>query len=1429
MSFFDLDPTASANMMDQARLSPLDPETLKPGWFAGAWKAPVTGLASAVNDAALLAGDAGTPVLRAVARPIDEMFKTNIDAWLTAEQQKAVDNIKNWAPDPRTSGTVSQAVHGLFNVIPEAVVGGPETAAVLQGYKGYRGGMADGLDPGTAFGVGAIDGITTWAGMHLPMQLSPYMGAAANIGSAAAINVPFGMASRGVTGSFLRSRGYNDMADQYQVMDSSAITMDLIMGGGFGALAHYGPGAMAKYEEWKSKNDGKLMPSDQATAMYLNSMLHAELDIAPGIPADPAARAAHVEAVNKAIEDLLAGRDVNVDPAVTDANFVDNPTATATRMAAADAINQHLGPDLAGLQDELAQRGLPTDPNLYNITGPREPLPPQVRVTSEVKGIIDRATKEGWDNTRILQELEKLSGKLDERNAAAGAGKDRVRGALWINERLTRAERRGELSAEEVGLAKWLIEKNPRIADDLGLSIREGKGDQVGGMYNPIGRLATIMKGGTDPLTTVHEFLHHTERMMPDDVRAGIQRAWMDEVKRLNEVAKRTQNHDLMQAIADVLKSNGGDDRAHERVVQMVKDGLVGKEFYALVNASEFWAVNASKLVRARAQEGWVKKAVQWVKELVEKAKGLLGLRSDAAVIRGLDAVLKSDGTLSGDVLAVGAPLNAMKDGGFRRWFGGSKIVDAQGNPKVMYHGTLRDFATFDPNASASSEGSKTSAIFVTERPDFANDYASGNGGNVMPVFVKAENAFDYENPNHIAALEQYEKDNRYTDRSISNYINNVKRGDWETIEARRVQNAIKALGHDGFYVHEYGVKNLAVFDPAQIKSATGNNGNYDPTNPNILMNVEAPGTGVEDKNMGGFAPALRVKVPVGKMAMPDKPLILQDTNLKNAARQIAGIDEVLAKFPDAAKSALEWARMLAYAFKSDEVVIPPYNFIKEMNSSAAVDMLKKLSPGQLADADHGFANSKEYYDLYTSGQMDVTDTGKLLLWSFLSKGVSPYVQESMFLDAFHGIDPFVKLAGEGKFTKDTLEEYYAWANTLAGKGSGKPGAGTMHNLNGFGRDFLLKMNQVGEDGRTHLQRLHDLMADPTKSGRDIRREFHTFAEGVGIDNKVLSFTLLVTGRTDVMVLDRVQFRHLWDDGRFAGRNLYDGTTEKRMVVDKKTGKEVEKNVTVTGTALANLGDGARGLLIYEAIERALEQRIDNIYTALGRPQDASVGRYHWETWVADSAQEASHGSIDAVKRQVKGEANPLEGVTAKEGQYDTRQYGARYGLDANGMPFFRYADSTGTEYNFDVASFRSMLDEMASTASGVIQKGFKITDKRYEQQPWFTRPDVNRQALDALVQRYGRIAPPEEAASVQRPDQNQIPNGPGSADRAARPADPYSAEALIANSPGLTYIGADGTMVSAGRALMQADEEIAAAKRDSQGYDAAVACALRG
>ena len=101
---------------------------------------------------------------------------------------------------------------------------------------------------------------------------------------------------------------------------------------------------------------------------------------------------------------------------------------------------------------------------------------------------------------------------------------------------------------------------------------------------------------------------------------------------------------------------------------------------------------------------------------------------------------------------------------------------------------------------------------------------------NVMKLKVRATNPFDFAKPEHMEAINRYEKEKRYTKDSISNHVGYIRMGDWSSIESRVVQKAIKAMGHDGFYVKENGVKNLAVYNPGQVKSATGNRGTFDPT-----------------------------------------------------------------------------------------------------------------------------------------------------------------------------------------------------------------------------------------------------------------------------------------------------------------------------------------------------------------------------------------------------------------------------------------------------------------------------------------------------------------------------------------------------------------------------------------------------------------------
>ena len=170
-----------------------------------------------------------------------------------------------------------------------------------------------------------------------------------------------------------------------------------------------------------------------------------------------------------------------------------------------------------------------------------------------------------------------------------------------------------------------------------------------------------------------------------------------------------------------------------------------------------------------------------------------------------------------------------MSKGGLEKFLEPSKIKGR------MYHGTVQDIREFKPH--------QANSVFVTDNPDTAHFFAEnseynskyngegnpeGGGQNIMPVHVQVTNPFDFENLEHMKALRDYEKANRYTDRSISNYIGSVNGGDWEAIESRKIQNALKHLSHDAFYVRENGRKNLGIHDPRKIKSAIGNRGTYD-------------------------------------------------------------------------------------------------------------------------------------------------------------------------------------------------------------------------------------------------------------------------------------------------------------------------------------------------------------------------------------------------------------------------------------------------------------------------------------------------------------------------------------------------------------------------------------------------------------------------
>lgn len=160
----------------------------------------------------------------------------------------------------------------------------------------------------------------------------------------------------------------------------------------------------------------------------------------------------------------------------------------------------------------------------------------------------------------------------------------------------------------------------------------------------------------------------------------------------------------------------------------------------------------------------------------------------------------------------------------FKRWFGNS-IFKEEGRPMVAYHGSPNEFSIF----------SEHKPIFVSTNPNDAEFFAAlkrlGRGSGkpyIYPLWVRAEKPFDYENPAHIEAIRKtFGEVLMRKNETGSLPTTAIQNGIWSIIEGADIQQAIKDAGFDSFYVLEGGRKNLAVFDANQIKSATGNLGDF--------------------------------------------------------------------------------------------------------------------------------------------------------------------------------------------------------------------------------------------------------------------------------------------------------------------------------------------------------------------------------------------------------------------------------------------------------------------------------------------------------------------------------------------------------------------------------------------------------------------------
>lgn len=154
-----------------------------------------------------------------------------------------------------------------------------------------------------------------------------------------------------------------------------------------------------------------------------------------------------------------------------------------------------------------------------------------------------------------------------------------------------------------------------------------------------------------------------------------------------------------------------------------------------------------------------------------------------------------------------------------------SKVLDENGEPMVVYHGTNTEFTAFDrKKAGASNDaGMRGKGFYLSPNKRTSENY----GQRIISAFVSLKNPFipfSFSSSKEIAEYLGVEEDTFRFEPNSEFKVYPAFSG--------LITSALKDKGYDGvLYLHR---QEIVAFRPDQIKSATDNNGEFDAGNDDI-------------------------------------------------------------------------------------------------------------------------------------------------------------------------------------------------------------------------------------------------------------------------------------------------------------------------------------------------------------------------------------------------------------------------------------------------------------------------------------------------------------------------------------------------------------------------------------------------------------------
>lgn len=291
-----------------------------------------------------------------------------------------------------------------------------------------------------------------------------------------------------------------------------------------------------------------------------------------------------------------------------------------------------------------------------------------------------------------------------------------------------------------------------------------------------------------------------------------------------------------------------------------ISDELAGRSTYAEEATTDNVRAAAAELEQMLSERGLV--ASELTDAEIRAAVGQMEQEGAGGVVYDqLPESIDIDGVTRPTRNSEGMPLAGSEEGlrAFYAWFGDSKVVDEEGRPLVVYHGTGTEIQAFN------------GITWASVGTDLANEYASmrevlGQGiATVLPLYMRAKRIFDAD-----AGLSKSETVGSFFNNALEQSIEQGREVDLERARAlldtirtagtreesgprydrhdfwnksvemfgrdgaEAIREMFNLLGFDGIKMRENGSDTFGAFSPTQIKSIN-NRGTFDPADARIL------------------------------------------------------------------------------------------------------------------------------------------------------------------------------------------------------------------------------------------------------------------------------------------------------------------------------------------------------------------------------------------------------------------------------------------------------------------------------------------------------------------------------------------------------------------------------------------------------------------